>query len=91
MATTFAADTPLAVTELVARPLINLFFMGQYLIASVDLPVTGCDDPHTHEIYAVLESAADPYPGFDALEDEAQVACLSAFEPYVGISPFDSR
>lgn len=56
----------------------------------VDLPVVPCDEPHTHEIYAVVESTADPYPGFDALEDEAQVVCLEAFEPYVGISPFDS-
>lgn len=56
----------------------------------VDLPTIGCDEPHTHEIYAVVESTADPYPGFEALEDEAQVACLAAFEPYVGISPFDS-
>ena len=56
----------------------------------VDLPVVDCDTPHTHEIYAVVESAAETYPGFDALEDEAQVACLTAFEPYVEISPFDS-
>ena len=56
----------------------------------VDLPVVDCDAPHTHEIYAVVESSAETYPGFDALEDEAQVACLTAFEPYVEISPFDS-
>ena len=56
----------------------------------VDLPIADCDTPHTHEIYAVVESSAETYPGFDALEDEAQVACLTAFEPYVDISPFDS-
>lgn len=54
------------------------------------LPSVPCIDSHTHEIYAILDSAADTYPGFDALETEAQAACLGAFEPYVGISAFDS-
>lgn len=56
-----------------------------------DLPEVGCDVEHTHEIYAVVDSEADAYPGLEALEDEAEVACLAAFEPYVGISPFDSN
>ena len=30
------------------------------------------------------------YPGFEALEADAQAQCLAAFEPYVGINPFDS-
>lgn len=56
-----------------------------------ELPEVDCTETHSHEIYAVLESDADTYPGFEALESEAQVACLEAFEPYVGISPFDSN
>ncbi|MCB0968411.1 MAG: septum formation family protein [Ilumatobacter sp.] len=56
-----------------------------------ELPDVACTEPHSHEIYAVIDSAADTYPGFDALEDEAQVACLEAFEAYVGISAFDSN
>lgn len=54
------------------------------------LPVVPCEEPHSHEIFAVFDSAADSYPGFDALEAEAQALCLGAFEEYVGISAFDS-
>ena len=55
------------------------------------LPVIACDVPHTHEIYATLVyDAQDVFPGIDALNDFAQVACLEAFEPYVGASVFDS-
>lgn len=60
--------------------------------AEIDaLPKVECTEAHTHEIYAVLESTAETYPGFEALESEAQVRCLEEFEPYVGISPFDSN
>ena len=54
-------------------------------------PELPCKDPHSHEIYAVVESTAAVYPGLEALEAEAQVACLDEFEDYVGISPFDSE
>ena len=56
-----------------------------------DLPRVECDQLHTHEIFAVANSTSDAYPGFEALETEAQVACLKAFEGYVGMSPFDSN
>ena len=55
------------------------------------LPIIGCDVPHTHEIYATPE--LDPnavFPGLDALNEFAQLECLEAFEPFVGTSPFDS-
>ena len=59
--------------------------------AEIDsLPRIDCAEAHTHEVFAVIDSTADNYPGFDALEAEAQVACLDAFEPYVGINSFDS-
>ena len=54
-------------------------------------PRVDCAEPHSHEVFAVVESEQASYPGFEALEAEAQVACLEAFEPYVGISPFDSE
>ena len=54
------------------------------------LPIIDCAEPHTHEIYATVESAADVFPGVEALSDDAEVRCLTAFEPFVGISPFDS-
>jgi hypothetical protein len=55
-----------------------------------ELPVIACNDQHSHEIYAVVTSGEPLYPGFDALEETALAECLGAFEPYVGISPFDS-
>lgn len=60
--------------------------------AEVDrLPEVPCEDPHSHEIFAVKLSAADTYPGFEALEADAQAQCLGAFDEYVGISAFDSE
>lgn len=55
------------------------------------LPAVPCDEQHSHEIIAVADSAAKTYPGFEALEAEAQAVCLGAFEDYVGISAFDSE
>jgi hypothetical protein len=54
-------------------------------------PAVDCAESHTHEVFAVVASAESNYPGFEALEAEAQVACLAAFEPYVGINAFDSE
>lgn len=56
-----------------------------------ELPIVECEHSHTHEIYAVVRSEADVYPGFETLEAEARLACLEAFEPYVGSNPFDSE
>lgn len=70
--------------------------------ATVDETITSlperieCGMAHTHEIYAVIDTGKldpppfDVYPGFDALEQYAQRECLDHFEPYVGISVFDS-
>lgn len=56
-----------------------------------ELPVIDCDVPHTHEIIArVADEEHEVYPGFAALEQLAQRICYTEFEPYVGISPFDS-
>jgi Septum formation len=55
------------------------------------LPVIDCAVPHTHEIYTtVVYTENDVYPGEEALGSFAQVECLSAFEPFVGVSAFDS-
>lgn len=56
------------------------------------LPVVPCGESHSHEIFAVITSQneSDVYPGFEALESEAQTGCFAAFEPYVGIDFFDS-
>jgi len=55
------------------------------------LPYIECTLEHTHEIYAVKTyEKTDIYPGFDELERQARLACLTAFEPYVERSAFDS-
>ena len=54
------------------------------------LPIIDCAEPHSHEIYATIESPAEVFPGVEALGDFAEVKCLEAFEPFVGTSPFDS-
>lgn len=56
-----------------------------------EFPRVDCAQPHSHEVFAVITSEQQTYPGFEALEAEAQVACLAAFEPYVGVNPFDSE
>ncbi len=56
-----------------------------------ELPAVPCGDPHTHEIYAIELTDQTAYPGFEALEEEAQMSCLGAFEDYVGVSAFDSE
>jgi hypothetical protein len=57
------------------------------------LPVIACDKPHSHEVYdvyVVTPQDADAYPGNDSLERIAKRECVAAFEPFVGISAFDS-
>lgn len=55
------------------------------------LPVIDCAEPHTHEIYAVVDwDQGDVFPGLDALDTFAAQVCVREFEPYVGISSFDS-
>ncbi len=83
-----------------AKPVLDLGTGAEGTCLQVDdklgaevskLPVIVCDQPHTHEIYAVVHyTEKDVYPGTAELETFAQRECLGAFEPYVGISAFDS-
>jgi hypothetical protein len=55
------------------------------------LPVIDCAKPHTHEIFSVIaDSGSDVFPGDQALNAFAERSCTGAFEPYVGVSVFDS-
>lgn len=64
------------------------------------IPVVDCDTEHSHEIFAVVpyveqvagqpDKVTDVFPGLEALDAFAQRACIAEFEPYVGISAFDS-
>lgn len=55
-----------------------------------DLPVVPCAEPHTHELYAVIEFEGDVFPGLEALEAFAEPRCLAEFRDFVGIHAFDS-
>lgn len=55
------------------------------------LPAVPCEESHTHEVFAVVQSDAKNYPGFEELEAEAQALCLGEFEEYIGVSAFDSE
>jgi len=55
------------------------------------LPVVDCAEPHSHQIYAVEQVDAETYPGFEALEADAQALCLRGFEDFIGVSAFDSE
>jgi hypothetical protein len=55
------------------------------------LPVVDCTDEHTHQVFAVEIVNGDTYPGFEALEAEAQALCLTPFEEFIGVSAFDSE
>ena len=55
------------------------------------LPVVDCSTAHTHEIYSVVAwDKGDVFPGTEALDTFAQTSCVRDFEPYVGVSTFDS-
>lgn len=66
--------------------------VGDELGAEVTkLPVIECAKPHTDEVYAVVQyDKGDVFPGLEALETFAQQVCVREFEPYVGMSAFDS-
>lgn len=50
-----------------------------------------CTEEHTHELYAVVPyDDGDVFPGLAALDAFAERSCVAEFEPYVGISVFDS-
>jgi hypothetical protein len=60
-----------------------------------EVRVVPCDEPHTQEVFALLEfgpleEGADDFPGDDGVEAFAQAACLEPFVDYVGIDYVDS-
>jgi hypothetical protein len=54
------------------------------------LPIIDCSKPHTHQIFFTYQDTDDVFPGMTALEATAQQQCLTAFQPFVGISFVDS-
>jgi hypothetical protein len=87
---TVASDRP--VLDLAERGLGTCLEVSEDFPAEVtELPVIGCEQPHSHEIYAAVDyTEKDVYPGLAALESFAQLECLKQFDVFVGISAFDS-
>jgi hypothetical protein len=55
------------------------------------IPTVPCTEEHTHELYAVVPyDEGDVFPGLAELDAFAERVCVAEFEPYVGISVFDS-
>lgn len=81
-------------------PVLDLAEQGEgtCLVAAPDLgpevtniPTIDCAKEHTHELYAVVAyDEDDVFPGLAALDTFAERVCIAAFEPYVGVSAFDS-
>lgn len=71
---------------------------GTCLVAAPDLgpevtgiPTVPCTEEHSHELYAVVPyDGGDVFPGLAALDSFAERVCVAQFEPYVGVSVFDS-
>jgi hypothetical protein len=60
-----------------------------------EVTVVPCADPHTQEIFEIIEyepaeEGNDDFPGDDELDDFAQAACLDPFTDYVDIDYIDS-
>jgi hypothetical protein len=65
-----------------------------------NIPTVPCSVVHSHEVFAVVkylvqvankpDVTTDVFPGLEALDAFAQRACIAQFEPYVGVSAFDS-
>lgn len=45
-----------------------------------DLPVVPCDEPHTQEVFGVVQHPDDSYPGAEAVAAWADGACLTELE-----------
>jgi hypothetical protein len=46
------------------------------------VPLVPCDEPHSHEVFAVIASSEQSYPGIEALVTFADVACLTVLGDY---------
>lgn len=59
------------------------------------IDVVPCSEPHTQEVFAVLEyeipdDGNDDFPGDNELETYAEAACLDPFADYVDVDYIDS-
>jgi hypothetical protein len=55
--------------------------------AGREVGVVPCGQPHRYEVYATVSVAEAPdeaWPGHATVDERADLACLAAFEPFVG-------
>lgn len=45
-----------------------------------------CDEPHDGEVFGLIDSTAEEFPGRSALQQEADDVCVTEFEAYVGVA-----
>ena len=56
-----------------------------------DVEVVDCSAPHEHEVYSNHQIAQSTFPDRDTMKSEAETACVTAFETYVGVPLDQSR
>jgi hypothetical protein len=50
-----------------------------------EVPTIACDQPHDSEVYAETEVTDGEFPGAEALDQQAEDACYTEFETFVGM------
>jgi hypothetical protein len=59
-----------------------------------EVEVVACDEEHAAEVFAVFDLEGDddePFPGEEAVTEDADEGCAEAFEDYVGTAPDESE
>lgn len=57
-----------------------------------NVPLVDCEEPHDAEIYHTHEVEGDDFPGQEAIEADAEEACLgSAFSEFIGVDYMESE
>jgi hypothetical protein len=54
-----------------------------------ELPLVPCAEPHTQEVYGSVELDEGPYPGPEAVQLQADAACLGELETSLGLTLAD--
>ena len=55
-----------------------------------NVPLVACDEPHESEVFAEILLEEGPFPGIDAITEEASRGCLEEFSRFVGVNYQDS-
>lgn len=53
------------------------------------IAVAPCDEPHSQEVYALVEAPEQPYPGPEGLATTANALCIGAMQEDLSLSPDD--